>query len=62
MDLKKLFLLIIILLSINFAILKISDIHKDGSSQNEMVGISQPLTKELTPQEYHDKKGTFFKL
>lgn len=42
MDLKKLFLLIIILLSINFAILKINDIHKDGSSRNEMVEVSQP--------------------
>ena len=42
MDLKKLFLLIIILLSTNFAILKINDIHKDESSRNEMVEVSQP--------------------
>lgn len=45
MDLKKLFLLIIILLSINFAILKVNDIHKDGSSRNEMVEISQLQTE-----------------
>jgi len=54
MDLKKLFLLIIILLSINFAILKVNDVHKDGSSQNEMVEISQPLTKNYALRDTID--------
>ncbi|MDP8227219.1 MAG: trypsin-like peptidase domain-containing protein [Candidatus Celaenobacter polaris] len=54
MDLKKLFLLIVILLSINFAILKVNDIHKDGSSQNEMVEISQPLTKNYALRDTID--------
>ncbi len=54
MDLKKLFLLIIILLSINFAVLKISDIHKDRSSRNEMVEISQPLIKNYALRDTLD--------
>jgi len=54
MDLKKLFLLIVILLSINFAILKVNDVHKDGSSQNEMVEISQPLTKNYALRDTID--------
>ncbi|OPX26160.1 MAG: hypothetical protein B1H05_02775 [Candidatus Cloacimonas sp. 4484_140] len=54
MDLKKLFLLIIILLSINFAILKINDTHKDGSSRNEMIEISQPQIKNSTLRDTLD--------
>ena len=54
MDLKKLFLLIIILLSINFAILKINDAHKDGSSRNEMIEISQPQIKNSTLRDTLD--------
>jgi len=54
MDLKKLFLLIIILLSINFAVLKISDMNKDRSSRNEMVEISQPLIKNYALRDTLD--------
>ncbi len=54
MDLKKLFLLIIALLSINFAVLKISDIHKDRSSRNEMVEISQAIIKNYALRDTLD--------
>lgn len=54
MDLKKLLLLIIILLSINVLVLKMNDFTKKGTSQNEMVKVSQPQIKNYTLRDTID--------
>jgi len=51
---KKLFLLIIILLSINILVLKMNDITKKDSSRNEMVKVSQPQIKNYALRDTID--------
>ncbi|MBN2017045.1 MAG: trypsin-like peptidase domain-containing protein [Candidatus Cloacimonetes bacterium] len=54
MDLKKLFLLIIILLSINILVLKFNDITKKDSSSIEMMNVSQPQVQNYSLRDTID--------
>ncbi|MCK4827023.1 trypsin-like peptidase domain-containing protein, partial [bacterium] len=54
MDLKKLLLLIIVLLGINFVVLKFTDTHREEPTQDEMVEISQLQTQNQTLRDTLD--------
>lgn len=47
---------------VNDAEIAVSDLRIGEVIKLEIIRDGKEITKELTPQEYQDKKGTFFKL